>query len=153
MAITRYTHRPFTPWAEIDDINDLMTHFFARPGLAQGQKSEWVPSVNMVENAEAFELSAELPGFTTDSVEIDFENDVLTLRGQKSDERTEEDEKRRYHVWERRAASFQRSFQLPGTIDGEHITASFVDGVLTIRLPKAPEAKGRRIQISPTIES
>jgi len=156
MAITRYTRRPFTPWTDIDDINDLMNRFFTRPAVAQGLGTgvtEWVPAVNMIENADAFEVSAELPGFATEDVEIDFENDVLTLRGETTQERTEGDEKQRYHVWERRSGSFQRSFQLPGTIDGDKITAAFVDGVLTIRLPKAAETKGRKIQISPTIES
>jgi len=153
MAIARYTRRPFTPWADIDDINDLMSRFFTQPGRAQSPTSDWIPAVNMVENADAFELSADLPGFNAESVEIDFENDVLTLRGQRSEERTEGDEKRNYHVWERRSGSFHRSFQLPGTIDGENISAAFVNGVLTIYLPKAAESKGRRIQISPTIES
>jgi len=153
MAIARYTRRPFTPWTDLDDVNDLMTRFLTRPTLSGRVTAEWMPAVNLVENAEAFEVTAELPGFTTENVEIDFENDVLTLRGQKSEERTEGDEKSEYHLWERRTGNFHRSFQLPGTVDAEHISAAFVDGVLTIRLPKAAEAKGRKIQISPTIES
>ena len=153
MAIARYTRRPFTPWTDLDDVNDLMSRFFTRPALAGSAPTEWMPAVNLVENADAFEATAELPGFTSENVEIEFENDVLTLRGQKSEERTEGDEKSRYHLWERRTGNFHRSFKLPGTVDAEHISAAFVDGVLTIRLPKAAEAKGRKIQINPAIES
>ena len=152
MAITRYTRRPFTPWGELDEFNDLMNRFFTRP-TTEGRVTDWVPAVNVVEHADALELTAELPGMTAESVEIEFENDVLTIRGEKSEERTEGDDKRRYHVWERRSGSFQRSFTLPRAIDSAGITASFDNGVLTIRLPKAPEAQGRRIEITPALES
>lgn len=156
MAITRYTRGPFTPWREMDDLNDIMNRFFTRPGVA-GTKAatatEWMPAVNMVESTDAFELTVELPGLSVEDVEIDFENDVLSVHGSRTEERTEDDEKRRYHLWERSTGGFHRSFSLPGTIDGDNITASFVDGVLTVNLPKASETKGRKIQISPTIEN
>lgn len=152
MAITRYTRRPFTPWAELEDVNDLMNRFFTRPNY-EGRASDWMPPVNVVEHTDALELTAELPGMAAENVEIDYENDVLTIRGEKTEERTEGDDKRRYHVWERRSGSFQRSFTLPRAIDPAGITASFANGVLMIRLPKAPEAQGRRIEITPALES
>ena len=160
MAITRYARRPFTPWAELDELNDLMNRFFVRPtapgGAASGMTArtagDWTPAVNVVETPDTFELTAELPGLGVEDVEIDFQNDVLSIRGEKVEVRTEEDDKRRYHMWERRSGSFQRSFTLPG-IDGEKIAASFVDGVLKIELPKAAETKARRIEITPRLES
>lgn len=152
MAIARYTRRPVTPWGELEDFNDLMNRFFTRPNV-DGRTLDWVPPVNVVEHADALELTAELPGMTAENVEIEYENDVLTIRGEKTEERTEGDDKRRFHVWERRSGSFQRSFTLPRAIDPAGITASFDGGVLTIRMPKAPEAQGRRIEIGPALES
>jgi len=76
------------------------------------------------------------------------ENNILTIRGEKREAREEGDEGHRYHVWERRYGSFQRAFTLPSSIQADAIRAEFDRGVLTVRMPKAPEAKGRTIEIS-----
>ena len=78
---------------------------------------------------------------------IELENNVLSISGQKAEERTEGDEERRYHLWERRYGSFQRSFTLPRTVKGDDIRAHFEHGILRITMPKVPEAKGRKIEI------
>jgi HSP20 family protein len=70
------------------------------------------------------------------------------VSGEKSEERTEGDEERNYHLWERSYGSFRRSFSLPRAVSADQATARFDKGVLEIRLPKAPEAKGRKIEIS-----
>ena len=80
-------------------------------------------------------------------VEIEFENNVLSIRGEKQDERSE-GESDRYHIWERRYGSFHRSFTLPRTVDSSAIDAEFANGVLAVRLPKAAEAKSRKISIN-----
>ena len=72
---------------------------------------------------------------------------VLTIGGEKSEERTEGDEERKYHLWERRYGSFQRSFTLPRTVKADDIRAHFDHGILRVMLPKVPEAKGRKIEI------
>ena len=99
------------------------------------------------ETAEELVLTAELPGLTDDDIEIELENSVLTIRGEKNAERHEGDESKKYHVWERSYGSFQRSFTLPRTVAPDKIEADFEKGVLHVRMPKAPEAKGRRIAI------
>ncbi|NJD19029.1 MAG: Hsp20/alpha crystallin family protein, partial [Gemmatimonadetes bacterium] len=82
-----------------------------------------------------------------ENVAIEMENNVLTISGEKSEERTEGDEERRYHLWERRYGQFPRSFTLPRTVKGEDIRAGFEKGVLRIRMPKVAEAKTRKIAI------
>jgi HSP20 family protein len=81
-----------------------------------------------------------------EDVEIEIENNVLSLRGEKKETREEKDD-RRYHLWERCYGSFERSFTLPRTVKTDEISAQFKDGILHIQMPKAPEAKSRKISI------
>ncbi len=106
----------------------------------------WSPSVNVEESDESLLLTAELPGLTIDDVEIEVENNVLSIRGEKKEER-EEKEDRRYHLWERCYGAFERQFTLPRTVKTEEISASFRDGILYVQLPRAPEAKAKKIAI------
>jgi HSP20 family protein len=80
-----------------------------------------------------------------DDIEIEVENNVLSLRGEKNQE--EETKDRKFHVWERSYGSFERSFTLPRTVKADGISAHFKDGILNVHIPKAPEAKGRKISI------
>ncbi len=83
-----------------------------------------------------------------DDIQVELENNVLTISGEKAEERTEGDEQRRYHVWERTYGSFRRAFTLPHSVNAEEVGAFFDNGILTVRLPKVAEAKGRKIEIS-----
>lgn len=145
MAITRYRN----PWQDLDQLTNRLSRMFDDrewPRTPSGG-GDWLPSVNVEEDADEILLTAELPGMSRDDVEIELENNILTIRGQKQETRTEGEE-RRYHVWERRFGTFQRSFTLPRTVRGEDISAEFESGVLHVHMPKAPEAKGRRIEIA-----
>jgi len=151
MAITRYSLRnPGTaPWRDLEDVSSRLARFFDEgPFRAVDNGSAWIPSVNVSETADNLVLTAELPGMSEDAVSIEIENNVLTLSGEKSEERTEGDEERRYHVWERSYGSFRRSFTLPRTVKADEITARFENGVLKVHLPKVAEAKGRKIEIT-----
>lgn len=146
MAITRYTYR--NPWRDLDQLTNRLSRAFEDgfdfPTPSSG--GDWLPAVNVEESAEELLLTAELPGMSREDVEIELENNILTIRGERAEERTEGEEKR-YHLWERRYGSFQRSFTLPRTVDAEGISADFENGLLRVHMPKAPEAKGRRIEI------
>jgi HSP20 family protein len=96
------------------------------------------PPVDLVEKENAYEMSVELPGLDENDVRLSLKEDVLTLSGEKK-EQTEE-KKQGYHFSERRFGSFRRSFRLPEDVDQDKIAASFKKGVLTINLPKNPEA-------------
>jgi HSP20 family protein len=148
MAITRYTRRSpvFSPWAELEDMSTRLNRLFSDPGTGEAShRVLWSPPVNVEETKEELLLSAELPGMTIDDIEIEVENNVLSLRGEKT--REEEKEDRKYHVWERSFGTFERSFTLPRTVKADEISAQFKDGILNIHMPKAPEAKTRKISI------
>jgi HSP20 family protein len=105
----------------------------------------WVPPVDVLEEADAIRIMAELPGVRPEDVKISVEGNVLTVHGTKqqvAEERTE-----RVHRYERTYGSFERTFTLPSTVDAEHIKAGYENGVLAITLPKAEKAKPRQIPV------
>ncbi len=150
MAIVKYPFRTptYSAWREFDEVSNRLARMFDDVAGSRVNGMAWVPAVSVAETADALVISAELPGLTQKDVTIDLENDVLTISGEKTEERTEGDEQRSYHLWERSYGSFRRSFTLPRTVVGAEAAARFENGVLEIRLPKAPEAKGRKIEIS-----
>jgi HSP20 family protein len=150
MAITRYTYG--NPWRELDVLSNRLSRMFEGTNGAAGAGT-WVPAVSVEESKDEMVLTAELPGMTPENVELHLENNVLTIRGEKRDLREEGDETRRYHVWERSFGAFERSFTLPRTVRAEDIAAEFENGLLRVRMPKAPEARSRRIEIGGQKES
>ena len=113
----------------------------------------WVPTVEITETDEELLLTAELPGMTKEHVEITFENEILTIRGEKKEEKKEEKNGgARYLLWERNYGAFERSFTLPRMVDPGKLAAEMKDGVLKIRMPKTEiaKAKGRKIEIAAT---
>ncbi len=105
----------------------------------------WLPPVDIRETDEALTLHAEIPGLTKDDVNITLENNVLTISGERKFEK--DAKKDNYHRIERAYGAFSRSFSLPANVRTDQVRASFQDGVLTVSLPKAEEAKPRRIEI------
>jgi HSP20 family protein len=124
------------------EIDRLFDDAFTGRGSAT-----WTPAVDIHETSKELRIDFELPGIRPEDVEIDVENGMLTVRGQKSAERKEEDEEGRYHLVERSYGSFFRSFQLPQGVDEGQIGADFDQGVLHVRIPKAALPQPRRIQI------
>lgn len=100
---------------------------------------ETAPAVDVAESEKAYEITAELPGMDEKNVEVKVVNGNLTIKGQKQEE--EEEKKKDYYLHERRFGSFERSFELPEGVDADKIEASFKKGVLTVTLPKKPEAQ------------
>ena len=97
------------------------------------------PVVDVAETDTAYEITAELPGMEDKDVEVKLANGVLTIRGEKRDEK--EEKQKDYYLRERSFGSFERSFQVPENIDTDKISAGFKKGVLTIILPKSAEAQ------------
>jgi HSP20 family protein len=143
MATTRLY---MTPWRRLDPFSRLAGSFndSLTGGMAFGG---WNPPVSVEETPEELLLTAELPGMTPQDVEVHVEDGVLTVRGEKREERSAESENRRYHVWERSHGSFARSFTLPRSVRADGIAATFENGLLRVRLPKAVEARSRRIPV------
>jgi HSP20 family protein len=106
-----------------------------------------VPAVDIAETAKGYEITAELPGIDEKNVEVGYADGMLTIKGEKKDEK--EEKKENYYLSERSYGSFQRSFRVPDGVDADKVEASFKNGVLTVTLPKTPEAqkKDKRIEI------
>ena len=111
------------------------------------QAASWSPAVDVQESQNELLLAFEIPGMTPDQVEVTTDNGVLTVRGEKREERKEGDE-RQFHLVERSYGAFSRSFQLPKNLDESKIDASFENGVLTVRIPKAALPQPKRIQVN-----
>jgi HSP20 family protein len=150
MAITRYQYRPttYSPWRDLEEVSNRLSRLFSdSPFAGPGDGGIWTPPMSVSETSDELILSAELPGMDESNVTVELENNVLTISGEKTEERTEGEEERRYHLWERSYGAFKRSFTLPRTVSSDEAKATFENGVLMVRLPKVEEAKGRRIQI------
>jgi HSP20 family protein len=100
------------------------------------------PAIDIVEKDKAFEVTAELPGLDAKNIDVQLSDGMLTIKGEKQEEK-EEKTKDRY-VSERRYGSFRRTLQVPGGVDAEKIEASYKSGVLTLTLPKSPEAQKKQ---------
>lgn len=105
-----------------------------RRGLSWGAS----PAIDIVDKSEAYQVVAELPGMDEKNVEVKLVNGNLTIKGEKQGEK--EEKKKDYYLHERSFGSFERSFALPDEVDADKIEASFSKGVLTVTLPKKPEA-------------
>ena len=116
---------------------------------AQGEEvsnRNWVPPVDIQETEEGYRLQAELPGLTKEDIDITLENNVLRLSGERKFER--DVKKESFHRVERTYGTFSRAFALPQQVNSEGVQAGFENGVLTILVPKAEQAKPRKISIS-----
>lgn len=102
------------------------------------QRGAMMPLVDIAEREKDYQITAELPGMEEKDVELKVANDLMTIKGEKREEKQEK--KQNYFATERRYGAFERGFSLPRGIDSDKIEASFKKGVLTITLPKKPEA-------------
>jgi HSP20 family protein len=97
------------------------------------------PAVDIVDKGNTYEITAELPGMDESNIDVKFADGTLTIKGEKRDEK--EEKKKEYCLSERRYGSFQRSFGVPDGVDADKIEANFKNGVLTVTLPKTPQAQ------------
>jgi HSP20 family protein len=103
------------------------------------------PEADVVERENEIRVTIELPGLNADEIQLDLENNVLTISGEKREERQEENET--WHLSERRYGAFSRTFVLPRDVDSEGIQARYEEGVLTITVPKSEKTRRRRIEV------
>jgi HSP20 family protein len=146
MAITRW--RPLRDLVSMqDEMNRLFDDFFGRPLVrAEWTEGVWSPIVDVSEDKDNVIVKAEMPGMKKEDVKISIQDNVLTLKGEKKQEKEEKDAN--YHRIERSYGSFSRSFTLPTSVKADKVKASYKDGVLNITLPKTEEAKPKEIPVS-----
>lgn len=141
MAITQY--RPAS-----DLFAPFFEDFLSRPfNGARMSAMMRAPEADVLETEKEIRVNLEMPGMKPDEIEIGLENNILTISGEKRQERTEGDEKHTWHLTERRYGKFSRSFVLPRDVESEAIEASFEDGVLNVVIPKSERARRRRIDV------
>ena len=109
--------------------------------------AEWLPAVELSETNDCLIIKAELPSMKEKDIDVSLRGDVLTIKGEKRQEKREDKEKEHYHYSETYYGSFQRSFSLPVGVKADSIEAHFDNGVLKITLPKTEEAKEKETKI------
>jgi len=137
----------FDPFRDITTLRDEMNRLFSRTlgeGAAAG--SAWTPAVDIFDTAEAIILKAELPGLSPDDIDIEVDDNVLTIKGERRFE--DKVEEGRYYRLERAYGQFSRSVTLPQGVKADEISATFDQGVLQVRVPKADEVKPRKISVA-----
>ncbi len=140
MAIIRWD--PFREMTSMQDQFDRLLR-----GSLEGRRGQesWLPAVDVFDTKDAVVLKAELAGMNPDDIEIEVEDNVLTVKGERKFEEKVDDE--RYYRVERRYGSFQRSIALPQGVKADDIQATYTDGVLEVRVPKAEEEKPKKISV------
>lgn len=134
------------PWRAPWDLQDEINRFFEDFGNGLGVVEEdFAPAIDIRETDDAYIVEADVPGMKKEDVNIEVNDDVLTIKGER---KSEHDEKRKdYRRIERQSGSFRRSITIPGGFKYDSVDAKFEDGVLRVTLPKRDDAKPRRIEV------
>ncbi|MGA8010435.1 MAG: Hsp20/alpha crystallin family protein [Thiomonas sp.] len=146
MAIVQWN-----PLSDIDDVFNRYTRALGWPrnagkSAADVEFTVWSPRVDISEAPQAFTIKAEIPGVNKDEVKVNVDNGVLTISGERKQEKEEKD--KTFHRIERHYGSFSRSFSLPDNADGAATKATFKDGMLNLEIPKKDGAAPKVIEIA-----
>ena len=140
-----------TRWNPSRNLNDyrgemdrLFDNWVGEMGGLQLAES-WVPVADLKETEDGFAIQLDLPGVEPSDVKVSVHDDVVTIRGERHREKTEE--RKNWHRTERVHGAFERSFRLGAPLDAAKVKADYTSGVLTVRVPKAESAKPREIEI------
>jgi HSP20 family protein len=150
--LTRWQRPDLASWptfGRLFSLRDELDRLFEAPleGLARTTQflGGWNPAVDLYEDKDSITVKAELPGMKREEIEVSLHDGALTISGErKGEEKVENAEVCRT---ERFVGKFHRTLTLPSTVNADHISAQYKDGVLTVTLPKAEEAKPRQIQV------
>lgn len=141
--------RALTPWTGLTTLKREMDRLFDRFGelefLELPFATEWSPTLDIAETRDALVVKAEIPGIDPKDVQVALQEQVLTIKGEKSAEKEEKEE--HYYRKERAYGAFARSVRLPAPVDSGKVEATFKNGLLTVTLPKTAAAKGTAIPI------
>jgi HSP20 family protein len=134
-------------WKEFSTLSGRLNRLLGDAPREDGGDflGSWSPAVDIFDKGNEVVINAELPGINKEDIDVRVENNILTIRGKK--EQKEEVKEEGYFRSERLYGSFSRSFSLPSTVEASRIAAQYRDGVLTLSIPKAEEAKPRQIEV------
>lgn len=128
------TYDPFDPFTKLDKV------FFGDPFFSNATTAVAAFGTDVTDEGDHYQLTADLPGFKKDDIEINVEDGILTISAERNEESEDKDNKGRYIRRERTYGSYKRSFDLT-EVDDDNITAKYEDGVLTLTLPKKQVAE------------
>jgi HSP20 family protein len=135
---------------EMAQMSPMLAHalgLHAQQGNGRAATTAWAPALDISERKDAYLVTVELPGLKAEDLDITMEDGLLTIQGERHF--AHDSSEQQFHRVERRYGAFRRSITLPAHVLAEGIQASFEDGVLQILVPKAEEAKPKRIQVRP----
>jgi HSP20 family protein len=127
-------------------MDRVLERFFGEPSAGDRPLSTWTPRTDVKETPDGLTITAEIPGLEAKDVDVSLSGDLLTIKGEKKDEKEEKDEY--HHVVERSYGAFARTVRLPAPVAADKIKASFKNGVLTVTLPKTEESKPKAIPVA-----
>lgn len=136
-----------SPYRPTTDLLNPFEALFGPWGASRMPDVIRTPSADVIEREDELEVDIEIPGMHPDDINVDLENNVLTVSGEKREEREEESREGTYHLSERRYGRFTRTFVLPRDVEPDRIEASCEDGLLRITVPKSERARRRRIEV------
>jgi len=140
---------PWRPFGELSslrrEMDRLWENFFGERPLGRIWEREWAPSLDMSETKDNYVVKAEVPGIDAKHIDISLTGDVLSIRGEKKQEKEEKEED--FHLVERNYGSFSRSVRIPAEVESNKIKASYKNGILTITLPKSEKVKAKEVKI------
>ncbi len=152
MNLIRYQIPELATWPSLDrwshlrnDLNSLLeSPFWSAFGRTGELFSGWSPALDLYQNNDNITAVIELPGMRKEEIEISLHDGTLTIAGERKSETPSGEKAERS---ERYVGKFRRSISLPERVDGNKVTAIYRDGILTVTLPKAKEAKPKQIQV------
>jgi HSP20 family protein len=127
-------------------MDRLLERFFGEVPSSELRRGTWEPRLDLSETKDMLTIKADLPGLESKDLDVSVSGDILTIKGEKKEEKDEKDEHR--HIVERSYGAFVRAVRLPTSVAQDQVKASFKNGVLTINLPKTEEAKQKAIPVS-----
>lgn len=153
MSLIRYQTRQLPAWATLDRWNNLrgeLDSLFESPfwsgfGRSAQLFTGWSPALDLYDNKESLVAVVELPAMRKEEIEISLHDGTLTISGERKRESSNDENAERT---ERYVGTFRRSIALPTRVDPARVSATYRDGILTVTLPKAEEAKPKQIQVS-----
>lgn len=128
-----------------NEMNRLFNGTLHRPGKKGNGGALWAPAVDIIDEKDDIRVRADLPGMKKEEIEVSVNNDTLSIKGEKKEEK--EIKEKDYVRSERYYGAFQRSFTLPAGVDPQKVNAAYKDGVLEITLPKREDAKPKQIKV------
>ena len=138
------------PWTGMPSFRREMDRLFNRffePdwGELPASFGEWAPSLDVAETKDALIVKVEIPGMDPKDIQVMLQENFLTIKGEKKQEKEEKDEQ--HHRIERSYGAFSRSIRMPVAVEGNKVDAKFKNGLLTVTLPKAPGSKGTTVPV------